>query len=158
MLKRFRLEDMIPVICETINSGKRFKLYPRGTSMLPMIVEDKTAVSLVKTDNPQKGDVLLYRRQNGQYVLHRCIKICGDEYVMCGDNQFVLEHGITRDMIIAGIDGYYPGDKFVSVEDKEYKKYVKCLPMRRKYKKIKNLILLVKNKIWRTQKSDFNEK
>ena len=147
MLKRFNLEDMIPIICETINAGKCFKLYPRGTSMLPMIVEDKTSVSLVKTDNPQKGDVLLYRRQNGQYVLHRCIKICGDEYVMCGDNQFVLEHGITRDMIVAKIDGYYPGEDFVSVDDSAYIKYVAHLPLRRLNKRFKYYLRRIKTKI-----------
>lgn len=147
MLKRFNLEDMIPLIVQTVESGKRFKLYPRGTSMNPMIIEDKTAVSLVDAKSVCKNDVVLYRRENGQYVLHRCVKIIGGEYIMCGDNQFVLEKGISFDMIIAKIDGYYQDGEFVSLEDRAYKKYVGLLPLRRVSKRIKNLILLAKKKI-----------
>ncbi len=147
MLKRFKLEDMIPVIAETIKAGNRFKLYPRGTSMLPMIYEDQTAVSLVKAENVKENDVVLYQRKNGQYVLHRCVKINGNEYIMCGDNQFVLEKGITRDMIIAKIDGYYPGEDFVSVDDSAYIKYVRSLPCRRFNKKLKYYFRRIKTKI-----------
>ena len=149
MLKRFNLEEMMPLICETVNAGKRFKLYPRGTSMLPMIVEGKTAVSLVKADAVNKGDVVLYQRANGQYVLHRCIKIKGNEYVMCGDNQFEHEHGITRSMIIAGIDGYYSGEEFVSIADAHYCHYVRRLPFRRCRKRIKYYLSAIKKRIFK---------
>ena len=47
------------------------------------------------------GDIPLYRRNDGAFVLHRVVGIKENgEYIMCGDNQFLLEFGITDKNII----------------------------------------------------------
>jgi len=149
MHKKFPIKDLAPLIVQSVESGGRFKIYPRGTSMLPLIKEGHTAVSLVKANAVSKGDIVLYQRANGQYVLHRCVKIKGDEYLMCGDNQFVFEHGITRDMIVATIDGYYPGEEFVSISDARYRRYVRHLPLRRCRKRLKYYLWAIKRRIFK---------
>jgi hypothetical protein len=45
---------------------------------------------------PKKYDVIFYRRENGQYVLHRIIKIKKDGYVCRGDNQTAKEYPVSR--------------------------------------------------------------
>ena len=88
--------DLYPLIEEVISSGGEFRMYPRGVSMLPLLTQGEDSVVLVSLGDVCVNDMILYRRDSGQFVLHRLIKIEGDEYIMCGDNQGELEKGIKR--------------------------------------------------------------
>lgn len=99
---------------------------PVGTSMMPLIRERIDTVRLEKPKGRcKKYDVIMYQRKNGIYVLHRIMKVKKDSYVLCGDNQAVLERGVTDDMIIGVMTGFYRGDTYVSVDNPEYIKYYK---------------------------------
>ena len=109
----FDLAEFYPLIKEVLDSGGEFRLYPRGTSMMPLLRQGTDSVILVKCDNkPRKRDIIFYRRPNGQFVLHRIVGTSKDgTYVLCGDNQTALEKGITDDMIIAVVTDVFRGDK-----------------------------------------------
>ncbi|MBQ8163285.1 MAG: S24/S26 family peptidase [Clostridia bacterium] len=141
------------LIKEAISSDGEFRLYPRGTSMMPLLREGIDSVLLKKPEGVSKNDIVLYKRSNGQFVLHRVIKIKNGEYVMCGDNQFRLEYGIREENLLARVSGFWRDDLFVDGENEEYKKYIKRLPKhRRKIKfkaaisKLKRIIFGKKNK------------
>ena len=73
-----------------------------GNSMAPFLVHKRDTVYLSRLVRPVKiGDVLLYQRDNGSYILHRVYKIENGTYTMIGDGQFVLEKGIRADQMIA---------------------------------------------------------
>lgn len=117
---------------DVISSGGEFRLFHKGTSMMPLLRQGIDSVVLVSPDNIQKNDILLYKRQNGQFVMHRAIKIKKDEYIMCGDNQYEHEHGIKKENILAKVKGFYRGEEYYETDNAEYKKYVKFkLPIRR---------------------------
>ena len=97
----FRLADYADTIREVLDSGGEFTLYPRGTSMLPLIVQGMDSVTLVKAEEFRAGDIAFYQRENGQYVLHRVIAADGETYTMCGDNQLAPEYGVKPEQIIA---------------------------------------------------------
>ena len=97
----FRLADYADTIREVLDSGGEFTLYPRGTSMLPLIVQGRDSVTLVKAEEFRAGDIAFYQRENGQYVLHRVIAADGETYTMCGDNQLAPEYGVKPEQIIA---------------------------------------------------------
>lgn len=97
----FRLADYADTIREVMDSGGEFTLYPRGTSMLPLIVQGRDSVTLVKAEEFRTGDIAFYQRENGQYVLHRVIAADGETYTMCGDNQLAPEYGVKPEQIIA---------------------------------------------------------
>ena len=100
----FYLSDAIAIIREVLESGGEFLLSPKGTSMLPLIVQGEDQVVLKKYGEkmPEPYDIAFYQRPNGAFVLHRIIKIERDgSYVMCGDNQIQLERGITSECLIA---------------------------------------------------------
>ena len=109
----FDLADYAPIISEVIDSGGEFRLFPRGTSMLPLLRQGKDSVVLVKcTKPPKKRDIIFYKRPNGQFVLHRILRVSNDStYVLCGDNQTVLEKGISKEMIIAVVSAVFRGEK-----------------------------------------------
>ena len=73
-----------------------------GNSMSPFLVHGRDTVYLSRLERPAKrGDVLLYKRESGAYILHRVYKVEKDSYTMVGDAQTQLEQGIRQDQIIA---------------------------------------------------------
>lgn len=127
MNNQFYLADAIDVIEEVLASGGEFRIYPRGTSMLPLIVQERDSVVLKRSFNvpAKKHDVAFYRRKNGQFVLHRVMKLCKDgTYIMCGDNQTELEVGIEPSQIIAYTAKIYRKDKPVNMDGAGYTAYV----------------------------------
>ncbi|MBQ8850717.1 MAG: S24/S26 family peptidase [Clostridia bacterium] len=123
----FYLADAIDVIEEILSGGGEFRMYPKGTSMLPLIVQGKDSVVLKRNFEcaAKKHDIAFYRRTNGQFVLHRVMKICDDgTYVMCGDNQTELEYGIKKEQIIGYVDRIYKEDKEHSLDSFGHRLYL----------------------------------
>ena len=98
---------------------------PKGTSMFPMLRDNRNEICVKSADEINIYDVVLYKRESGEYVLHRVLEIDKDGYVCCGDNQWVLEHGVKREQIIGKLDSWYKGDKEHTVRDASYRRYVK---------------------------------
>ena len=73
-----------------------------GNSMSPFLIHDRDTVYLSRLTRPvRRGDMLLYRRENGNYVLHRVFKAAPESLTMIGDAQTVLEPGIQPEQVIA---------------------------------------------------------
>lgn len=107
-----------PIICEAIKDGGQFVFYPSGMSMYPTIKEKEDCVVLVEAKSLQKNDLILYLRDNGKYVLHRIISLKNGHYILCGDNQFVYERGITDSHIIAmAHEIRKPSGKVISLDE-----------------------------------------
>lgn len=125
MNKQVSVDDVIDLMIEKLNAGGKVTFTPRGTSMLPMLRDGQDIVILEKP----KGrlhlfDVALYKRDNGQYVLHRVNDFDSDGcYVMCGDNQFSLEHGIRDDQIIAVMTAFFRKGKSYTTRSLIYRIY-----------------------------------
>jgi len=95
-----------------------------GISMLPMLDEDRDAVELVEAKGIlQKYDLPLYRRRNGQMVLHRIIAVKKNHYLICGDNSTAVEK-VPFDRVVAVASGFYKNGKYVSCQNEEYIAYV----------------------------------
>lgn len=72
-----------------------------GNSMLPLIRQGRDLLVIERpTGRLKRLDIPLYRRDNGQYVLHRIIRVRKNDYVLCGDNRWSREYGITDRNII----------------------------------------------------------
>lgn len=96
-----------------------------GDSMMPLIKQDRDLVIIKPVHGRlKKYDVPLYRRDSGQYVLHRILKVRKQDYVICGDNRWSKEYGITDRHIIGILTGVVRNKKTILVTDKKYKFYV----------------------------------
>lgn len=96
-----------------------------GDSMLPLIRQQKDLLIIEKPEKRlKKYDVPLYRRDSGQYVLHRILKVREKDYVICGDHRYRREYGITDRHIIGVLTGIVRDGKEISVEDRRYRIYV----------------------------------
>lgn len=112
-----------------------------GDSMEPLLHNRKSTVVIERVKEPlKKYDVALYRRPTGEYVLHRIIKVCGQEYLICGDNRTWREK-VPEAWIIGVMTGYYGDERnaYVSCESKLYRSYMKSLGLRHCVLRLKSL-------------------
>lgn len=137
-----KMIDLLPFIAEAFEQNKTFTIPITGTSMLPLLVQGRDRVTLARPrlDESGKavlslGDLPLYRRKDGAFVLHRVVGISPDgTYTMCGDNQFILEEGIEPSQIIGVTVSLFCDGKELSAEASEYKKYVDKMCKNVKYR------------------------
>ena len=100
--------------CPLLESGEELALPVQGSSMVPFLVDRRDTVWLRKPDGVLKtGDIVLYRRSNGQYILHRIHSIQSGSYTMVGDAHQVLEPGIRREQILGRVTCVYRKEKTV---------------------------------------------
>lgn len=109
-----------------------------GDSMYPLIKPRDLLVIKKVTAPLKKNDTPLYKRDSGQYVLHRIVKIKNGEYYICGDNRAFIERGITDRHIIGVLTDIVREGRTIPVNSPEFKSYVKLLPLRRSIIRIKN--------------------
>ena len=97
----------------------------RGISMLPMLHENRDLVVIERTSERLKpGDVALYRR-GSQYVLHRVLEVRPNDYVIRGDNTYLLETGITDADVLGVLTMFVRKGKQISVTNPGYLRYVR---------------------------------
>lgn len=109
-----------------------------GDSMYPLIKPRDLLVIKKVTAPLKKNDIPLYKRDSGQYVLHRIVKIKNGEYYICGDNRAFIERGITDRHIIGVLTDIVREGRTIPVNSPEFRSYVKLLPLRRSIIRIKN--------------------
>lgn len=110
-------------------------MYPNvGNSMMPLIRQGRDILIIKRpkewnrdcgntTIKLRRLDVPLYKRSNGVYVLHRILKVRSNDYVICGDNRYHKEYGITDKNIIGVMTGIVRDGKEISVRDMKYRIY-----------------------------------
>ena len=125
MSDSIRIAEYEGVIREVLASGGEFRLYPHGTSMLPLIRQGRDSVALRALDRPARAqDILFYQRRDGSYVLHRVKKVTPNGMILWGDHQLVLEHGVTGDQIIGYASRIFRDDHEVDCHSFGYRLYL----------------------------------
>lgn len=96
-----------------------------GDSMMPLIKQGTDLVIIEKKPEGKlkKYDVPLYKRDSGQYVLHRIMKVKKGQYIICGDNRWHREYGIEDRHIIGVLTGIVRGERTISCKDLRYRLY-----------------------------------
>lgn len=141
------LEELSPILTSCLQEGQEIILTITGNSMSPLLRHRRDQVVLSAVDGAQlrPGDVPLYRRRNGAYVLHRVI--ARDDgtrcefidstvvdstqadgairYTMLGDAQVELEHGIAPSQIIARAVSFIRRGKRIDCDSASYRRYVR---------------------------------
>lgn len=130
------MEELVPVLLLQLAHGDVASLTVTGSSMLPMVTPHRDRVWLKSCpEQLDCGDVILYRRDNGQYVLHRIVKL-SQPMICCGDNQWE-EEAVRPDQTIALVTAFDRNGKHYTVQAWTYRIYVlmmtRLFPLRRAY-------------------------
>lgn len=91
--------------------------------MMPMLRQSKDSVELSPLpERLQKYDLPVYRRTDGQYVMHRVVAVKTDHYVCLGDNTLYFER-IFPEQMIGVVSAFKRGDKRIEVDAVGYRLY-----------------------------------
>ena len=116
------MEQLIGVVQLQLSQRGSASLVVTGNSMWPLFRHMRDQVLLAPPAAYGKGDIVLYQRSNGQYVLHRILKKEKETSICCGDNQCEKET-IQNDWVLAVVTDFYRKGKQYSVTAKGYRLY-----------------------------------
>ena len=147
------MEEIVPVLLTQMEQGGTAWLVVTGSSMHPVFRNRKDRVGLCSVQDPIRGHpMVLYRRENGAYVLHRIVRHKKDGYLCCGDNQWQPEP-VTRAQILAQVTEFTRKGKTYTVNQWGYRCFVwlwcAALPVRRPILALRRLLGKLRRKIRR---------
>lgn len=117
-----RLSQLFDVMKETLNAGGTVSFTTHGKSMHP-ILNDGDSVTIKKFDTYKKGDVVLFKNEKGDFVLHRIIKIKKELIYAQGDTLYKIDEPITKEAILGKVIAFIYSEKVLKISDIEYKLY-----------------------------------
>ena len=95
-------EQLMEPLLGLLAEAESVPLVISGSSMLPFLAHGRDTVYLSRVNRPlKKGDMILYRRDNGAYILHRIFRVEKETYTLVGDAQIQLETGVRPDQVLA---------------------------------------------------------
>lgn len=119
------MEELAPLIQLQLQQGGRATLTVTGNSMQPMLCHRRDAVSLQPVEQKiKKGELILYRREDGAYILHRVVGCTAqDQYICSGDNQWEKE-AVSHQQVIARVYEFRRKSKVYPITCRGYRFYV----------------------------------
>lgn len=101
-IKTLPPEVLMPQLLSLLDQAESVPLVISGSSMTPFLVHGRDTVFLSKVSQPlKKGDMILYQRRNGHYILHRICQVHPECYDLVGDAQTDIEPGIRPEQVLA---------------------------------------------------------
>ena len=145
--KTTSMEHIVRLAVPVLQEGRGIKFTVVGDSMYPIFRNNVERVTMKKVKKIKKYDVILYRRDNGEYVLHRVIGKGKMGYKLCGDNQLLVEYPVKSESVIAVMTSFERNGKEIDSGYLWYKMYslIWCffIPLRplifKVVRKIKNI-------------------
>jgi len=100
-----------PLLDELIKDGKRVRLTVSGSSMFPFIRNGDVVEIEGLNSKIRVGDVLLVRKNEEIYVLHRVVKVEKGRFFLRGDYSSCLEGPFRKEDVVARAVIRYCGGK-----------------------------------------------
>ena len=83
--------EILHELIRLVNEGQRVVLPVKGYSMLPFIIGGRESVELVKSEMVAVGDVVLAWINGSRFVVHRIIRIEGNQVQLMGDGNLTAD-------------------------------------------------------------------
>ncbi len=91
-MKTMNTAEYISMLRELLAAGQTVNLPVAGNSMLPFLIHNRDSVTLKFPDRPVTiGDIALYQRPTGEYILHRVCRMDSGGFYAVGDAQQLIE-------------------------------------------------------------------
>ena len=98
--------EFLPEIVKLLDEGHTVTLRLRGFSMRPFLEDNRDKALMTKATNPKVGDPVLAEIEPKHFVLHRIVRIDGDQVTLRGDGNLGCEYCTLAD-VKASIIGFY---------------------------------------------------
>ncbi len=128
----------------TLKDGKNVIAEPSGHSMEPLLHDKGTKVLIAPLEKkPEPGDIVLWHRKDGKYVMHRMIGESEKHYLLRGDNCVNTDRAVKR-RVIGVVTDIYRNGRWFPVTDKRYLAYVRIwtsiFPLRKIFFNLRNKV------------------
>lgn len=137
MSKKVSMSELSPLIKEALEEGREVIVNVTGSSMQPLLYENRDKVSIVKPAEPmlRKYAIPLYQSSDGAYKLHRIVAVGKQGLVMAGDHQCTKEYPVQSSQVLGIVKGFWRKGNYISCENLWYRLYngfwVGIFPFRR---------------------------
>ena len=122
-IKRADAENLMALVLPMLEEGKTVRLTVTGFSMYPLVSSRRDSVLLKKADSFSVGDVPLFQREDGSYILHRIVKEKNGSYATMGDYETQEEYPVKPEQILAKAVGFYRKERFIDCNSIGYRLY-----------------------------------
>lgn len=103
---------LIGEVGRLLGAGKDVVLMTKGDSMLPFIIGERDSVLLRREQELREGDIVLAEIYRGHFVLHRVVKIEGENVTLRGDGNIRgCENCLRKDILGTVIEIQAPSGK-----------------------------------------------
>ena len=109
------------MIREAVAENRTVELTVTGSSMLPLLLDHVSSVRLEKPGELKKGDMVLFLRSDGRYVLHRISVVRNGVYDILGDNLPNPDRDVPQEDILAKVAAYNRRGKVWRTDDRLYR-------------------------------------
>ncbi|MCM1333506.1 MAG: S24/S26 family peptidase [Bacteroides sp.] len=138
-------------IADELNAGRAVTTPTHGISMKPLLTEGKTLVLVEPLDRPLTvGELPIFLREDGKYVIHRVIGADAENYYTRGDNCLNYET-VPKGQMLGVVTEIYRGEKTLRVTDRRYRLYVAVwrtlTPLRLGWKRLRVRLSQAKKRI-----------
>ncbi len=114
----------IPAVLKFIEEGNTVTIPLKGFSMRPFLEDGRDKALLTRVGELHAGDPILALVDHKRYVLHRIVKIEGDNMTLLGDGNLRPEHCKTGDAVAAVVGFYRKGrTKLDPINGRKWKTY-----------------------------------
>ena len=108
---------LMPKLLTLLEDTETVPLVISGSSMSPFLVHRRDTVYLSRVHRPlKKGDMILFRRDCGDYILHRILRAEKGLYILIGDAQNWVEP-VREDQVLALVTAVRRKDKLLKEGD-----------------------------------------
>lgn len=108
ILRQMDAQSFLPALLEVVEQGQDVPLLISGSSMTPFLVHGRDTILISPIRRSlRRGDMVLYRRANGYYVMHRIWRVRQTNgakvYYFVGDAQTEIEGPLQREQLLGHI-------------------------------------------------------
>ena len=115
MSKLLDTKEFLDTVCQLLEQGERNVPVPvTGSSMIPFLHNGDMVYLNLPGDKLNRGDIVLYRRESGQYVLHRVCRVTESGVWLVGDAQQEIEYLPNRQWVLGKVTAVRHGGKLVT--------------------------------------------
>lgn len=106
---KFKNSQFMPEVVRLLDEGHTVTLKLKGFSMRPFLEDGRDKALLIKATTIRRGDAVLAEVSKGVYVLHRIVRIKGEDVTLRGDGNLGVEHCKKSDVKGFAIGFYRKG-------------------------------------------------
>lgn len=143
-MSRSRIEDQLA-------RGGRGFFQTVGDSMEPLLHNRRSTVVIEpKTRRLRRWEVALFRRPDGQYVLHRVVRVVEGGYLVCGDNRDCPER-VPEDWVLGVMAGFFTDEqnRYCSCSSPPMALYLRRLKWRRRFRRLRRSLARALRRLFR---------